>query len=54
MRLNWQEIIKRLSKLSQAACNMLNFWEIYDLLYLSHFHGNIQDEEFMILLELLK
>ena len=53
MRLNWREIIKELSKLSQAPCNMLNFRDIRDLLYLSHFDDNI-DEEFMILLELVK
>ena len=33
---------------------MLNFRDIRDLLYLSHFDNNIEDEEFMILLELVK
>ena len=33
---------------------MLDLWDIRDLLYISHFDGNIEDEEFMILLELVK
>ena len=33
---------------------MLNFWDIRDLLYISHFDGNVEDEEFMILLDLVK
>ena len=52
--MNWQEIIKGLSKLSQVACNMPNFRDIHDLLYLSHFDDNIEDEVFMIVLELVK
>ena len=53
-RLNWLEIIKGLSRLSQAACNIPNFRDICDLLYISHFDGNIEDKEFMIFLELVK
>ena len=33
---------------------MQNFWDIRDLLYLSYFDDNIEDEEFMILLGLVK
>ena len=33
---------------------MPNFRDIRDLLYLSRFDDNIEDEEFMILLELVK
>ena len=33
---------------------MLDLWDIRDLLYISHFDVNIEDEEFMILLELVK
>ena len=53
MRLNCQEIIKGLSKSSQEAWNIPNFRDIRDLLYLSHSDGNIEDEEFMIFLELV-
>ena len=54
MRLNCQEIIKGLSKSSQEAWNIPNFRDIRDLLYLSHSDGNIEDEEFMIFLELVQ
>ena len=54
MPLNWREIIKGLSKLSQAACNMPNFRDIRDLLHLSHSDDAIEYEELMILLELVK
>ena len=33
---------------------MLNFRDTRDFLYLSHFDNNIEDEEFMILLEVEK
>ena len=33
---------------------MPNFQDIHDLLYLSHFDDNIEDEVFMIVLELVK
>ena len=53
--LNWWEIIKGLSKLSQAVCNMPNFRDIPDLLLsFSRFDDNIEDEKFMILLEQVK
>ena len=45
--MNWWKIIKGLSKLSQAASNMPKFRDKQDLLYLSHFDDNIEDEEFM-------
>ena len=52
--MNWWKIIKGLSKLSQAASNMPKFPDKQDLLYLSHFDDNIEDEVFMIVLELVK
>ena len=33
---------------------MPNFRDTREILYLSHFDNNIEDEEFMILLELVK